>query len=376
VPFTGWALIAMRHRFWLALWFYGLLSLGATGASAQPSSGAADVVPAHGRDGLTLIAQGEPDPAAASLNPAAAPVAEEPIGNVVTLTGSATVIRNAAEIPLALKDDIFLNDVMQTAADSRLGITFNDATTFNLAPGSAVSIDGYVFQDGGKDNAGLFDVRRGTVAFAAAALARTGDMKITTATATVGIRGTTGLVEVPDGAAANARYIAIKLYPDADGRVGRIEVNDRGGARLGALTLGASGFTIRPGGDGGRFIAAPLAISLQQVRRDQGLVRELHAAQRTGRRIVSQQRALRRANQLRNNPARSQPSQRRTGLPGQPGQPPLPADPNRPGQPQQAVPVQPDLRKLRLQRSGQPDNPAAARRRDAPKDNRRNEPPR
>ena len=383
MPVTGWALIVMPHRFWLAFWFCGLLTLGATsGASARPSSGSVGAVPAHGRDGLTLIAQGEPDPSAPAANPAAQAATDEPIGNVVTLTGSATVTRNATAIPLNLKDDIFLNDLVQTAPDSKLGITFNDATTFNLSANSTVTIDAYVFQEGGKDNAGLFDVRRGTVAFVAAALAKTGDMKITTATATMGIRGTTGLVEVPDGvaAAANARYIAIKLYPDPDGRVGRIEVNDRGGARLGALTLGASGFTIRPGGDGGRVIAAPLAISLQQVRRDQGLVRELHAAQRTGRRIVTQQRALRRANQLRNNPARSQP-QRRTGLPGQP---PVPANANRPGQPQQGAPSQqaapvqqqPDSRRPRSQRPGQPDKPAAEQRRDAPKDKRRNEPPR
>ena len=77
------------------------------------------------------------------------------------------------------------------------------------------------------------------------AAAKSGDMKITTPTATLGIRGTTGLVEVPEGAAAsNPNNVAVKLYPDADGRVGRIEVNDRAGARLGFLTQGASGFVI------------------------------------------------------------------------------------------------------------------------------------
>ena len=82
----------------------------------------------------------------------------------------------------------------------------------------------------------MFDVAKGTAAFVAAAVAKTGDMKITTPTATLGIRGTTGLVEVPEGAAANnPNNVAIKLYPDADGRVGRIEVNDRAGARLGFL---------------------------------------------------------------------------------------------------------------------------------------------
>ena len=102
-----------------------------------------------------------------------------------------------------------------------------------------ITIDNYVYEDGGKKNAALFDVAKGTVAFVAAAVAKTGDMKISTPTATLGIRGTTGLVEVPEGAAANnPNNVAIKLYPDADGKVGRIEVNDRAGARLGFLTPG------------------------------------------------------------------------------------------------------------------------------------------
>ena len=122
-------------------------------------------------------------------------------------------------------------------------------------------------------------------------------MKITTPTATLGIRGTTGLVEVPEGAAANnPNNVAIKLYPDADGRVGRIEVNDRAGARLGFLTQGASGFTIRPGSGGARFAAVPLVIPQAVMLRDQGFVRQLHSTQNVGRQLVFQQREFRRAN--------------------------------------------------------------------------------
>ena len=187
-----------------------------------------------------------PDPATPDATTADAP--EEPIGNVATVTGSASVIRNDKTTPLKVKDDIYLNDVVQTAANSTLGITFIDATTFNLKASTKITIDNYVYEDGGKSNAAIFDVAKGTAAFVAAAVAKTGDMKITTPTATLGIRGTTGLVEVPEGAAANnPNNVAVKLYPDADGRVGRIEVNDRAGARLGFLTQGASGFTIRPG---------------------------------------------------------------------------------------------------------------------------------
>ena len=48
------------------------------------------------------------------------------------MTGSASVIRNDKTTPLKVKDDIYLNDVVQTGANSALGITFIDATTFNL----------------------------------------------------------------------------------------------------------------------------------------------------------------------------------------------------------------------------------------------------
>ena len=211
-----------------------------------------------GPPNLTQLAQAQTEPsqpaapAAAAPDPAtpdatAADAPEEPIGNVATVTGSASVIRNDKTTPLKVKDDIYLNDVVQTGANSALGITFIDATTFNLKASTKITIDNYVYEDGGKSNAAIFDVAKGTAAFVAASVAKTGDMKITTPTATLGIRGTTGLVEVPEGAAANnPNNVAVKLYPDADGRVGRIEVNDRAGARLGFLTQGASGFTIRP----------------------------------------------------------------------------------------------------------------------------------
>ena len=261
----------MKHRLSLVIWLIFLMLGGTAGADASHAAVDTGQVArtVDATTGPARVAQAQPAqaparPPAAATPPAAAapadaqPADDEPIGNVATLTGSATVTRNNTPTPLKVQDDIFLNDVLQTSANSTLGVTFNDATTFNLTANASITIDNYVYEDGGKQNAALFDIAKGTVAFVAAEVAHTGDMKISTPTATLGIRGTTGLVEVPEGAAANnPNNVAIKLYPDADGRVGRIEVNDRNGARLGFLTQGASGFTIRPGA-GGRFTAAPL----------------------------------------------------------------------------------------------------------------------
>jgi hypothetical protein len=334
---------------------YAMPSLMQTGQTVATSEAPHDLTRLAQAQVPTPPIQTQPKqpPAPAAAPAPAQPASDEPIGNVATLTGSASVTRNNAATPLKLQDDIFQNDVLKTSVNSTLGVTFNDATTFNLTANATVTVDNYVYEEGGKQNAALFDIARGTVAFVAAEVAHTGDMKISTPTASLGIRGTTGLVEVPEGAAANSpNNVAIKLYPDADGRVGRIEVNDRGGARLGFLTQGSSGFTIRPGA-GGRFSAAPLVISPQQALRDQGIVRQVHAAQSVGRQIVSQQRALRQANPNRNNPNRNnlrnnpnpnlrnnnparQPGlQRQNGLPPRPGSPQAPVTPNRQRQLQQ-----------------------------------------
>ncbi len=330
-----------------------LLALSLAGASAASASDAIELAQAQ--------PQAQPAPAPSptpSASPAPAADAQsgtvEPIGNVATVTGIATVIRDKNSYPLKVRDDIYLDDVVQTSSNSSLGITFIDATTFNLSAAARITIDSYVYEDGGKQNSAIFDIGKGTVAFVAAAVARTGDMKIATPTATLGIRGTTGVVDVPAGAAANStNNVNVKLYPDADGRVGHIDVNDRtSGARLGALTQAASGFAIRPGAGaagGVRFAAVPITIPAQQIARDRSFVSQVQAAQTAGRRIVTEQRDFRRANpgaspriprpaqpqqqQLRPNTTPGQQPQRPNGQPGpnnRPGQQ-QPGTPNRQG---------------------------------------------
>ena len=262
-----------------------------------------------------------PSPPAAS-QPAAttSPQSADPVGSVATLEGSASVTRNNATSALALRDPVYKNDVLQTKVDGTLGITFDDETTFTLKPNTRLAVDEFVYQEGGANNAAVFNVVRGTAAFVAAEVAHTGNMRIDTPSSTLGIRGTTGLVEVPEGGAAGGQ-VSIKLYPDADGRVGRIEVFGRDGAQLGILSRGATGFAIRPG-TGGRFTAAPLQISALEAERDRAFVRQTFAARTVGRQIIQQRRTLQQQqrNQLRPN----QPNQQRPGqLPGREQRPGL-----------------------------------------------------
>jgi hypothetical protein len=211
------------------------------------------------------------------------------IGQVATLEGSATVTRaSAAPIALKISDYIFAHDVLTTGENSTLGVTFEDETTFNLSANSTIAVDAYVYEDGGAGNSALISVSRGTAAFVASLVARTGDMRIATPTTTLGIRGTTGIVEVGEGGAEPQ----IKLYADEDGHVGQIEVFDPRGARLGTLTQASTAFAIRTG-PGGRLLAVSFAVPPREAARDRFVLQRLVASHRVGRAQTGLRRQLR-----------------------------------------------------------------------------------
>ena len=257
---------------------------------------------------LRAHAQNQPDPGQA---------ADKSVGQVATVQGTATVTRgNGAPAVLKISDAIFKNDVLETGGDGSLGVTFDDDTTFNLSANAHIAVDDFVYQEGASGNKAAFNIARGTVAFVASQVAKTGDMTITTPTANLGIRGTTGVVDVPDDPAAGDAKI--KLYPDADGRVGQIQVFDRQGGRLGALTQGSSAFQIRRGA-GGRFAAVRFVIPPQEAVRDRGVVQRLFASHNIGRRMTIQRRQLRgpnfrRQNNLRQRGGPQQPNRNLRGL--------------------------------------------------------------
>ena len=221
---------------------------------------------------------------ARAQQPAAAS-AGHAVGAVAVVQGGASVTRSTATTALKVKDAIFKGDVLQTAANGTLGITFADATVFSLRPNSRIAVDEFVYQDGGGANAAAFEVLRGSVAFVASAVAKTGTMSIGTPIATIGIRGTTGVIDiVGNGGAAGGGQSSIKLYADADGRVGRIEVFDRNGTRLGVLTRAVTGFAVRPG-PGGAIAAVPVQITAAEADRDFAFVRRAYAVQGIARRL-------------------------------------------------------------------------------------------
>ena len=261
--------------------------------------------------------------------PAGADAAAGEIGQVVTVQGSATVTRgNPGKVAaLRINDPIFERDTLVTGPNSALGVTFDDQTTFSLSADTRIVVDAFVYQKVGAGNAAIFNVAVGTAAFVASLVAKTGDMKISTPSATLGIRGTTGVVDVPAGGGAGAAAEPkIKLYADADGHVGQIEVFDRQGGRLGTLNRSASAFAISRS-PGGGVRAVPFQIPPGEAARDRGVLQRLRASHAIGQRMTTERLRSR-------GPNRSGPNQRPPGRsPEHGGGSPNPGAPKGPGGP-------------------------------------------
>jgi len=143
----------------------------------------------------------------APVPPAGQDASVKPIGKVVTATGAVTVEHvNAVVVQATLGnqggvkvgDLIYLGDVVQTGADGRVGITFTDGTAFNLSSNARMVMTDFVYDPNSKSNSSLLSLTKGTFTFVAGKIAKTGDMKIDTPVATMGIRGTTPHVEISD----------------------------------------------------------------------------------------------------------------------------------------------------------------------------------
>ncbi len=128
------------------------------------------------------------------------PQGAEAIGQVQTLQGSATVVRaNGVTETLNIGDPVFQGDVVITGPGAKLGIGFIDGTVFNLSDNARMVLNSLIFDPDGSNNSMLFSLVAGTFVFATGQIAPTGDMKINTPVATMGIRGTTPTVEIISG---------------------------------------------------------------------------------------------------------------------------------------------------------------------------------
>jgi hypothetical protein len=146
------------------------------------------------------------DPARAQNSPSDAAI--KPIGKVVSAVGPVTVEHvNAVVVQAALGnpaaqtkvgDPIYLGDIVATGGNAKVGITFADGTAFDLSSNARMVMTEFLYDPNSKSNSTLLSLTKGTFTFVAGKIAKSGDMKIDTPVATMGIRGTTPRVEISD----------------------------------------------------------------------------------------------------------------------------------------------------------------------------------
>ncbi len=134
--------------------------------------------------------------------------AVDPIGKFVAVTGSVAVERASAVVvqasvsdgaaPVKEGDLVYRGDVIVTGAESKANLVFADGTAFNVSGNARMELNEFVYNPNGKTNTSLFSLLKGTFTFVAGKIAKTGNMRLDTPVATMGIRGTTPHVVVSE----------------------------------------------------------------------------------------------------------------------------------------------------------------------------------
>jgi len=125
--------------------------------------------------------------------------AGESIGRVESAKGTVSITRtDGTKVDVQAGTEIFQGDTVTTTGDGAVGIVFADDSTFSLAEEGEIVIDETIYDPGTQEGNALFQVASGVFTFASGQIAKTGvdGMQITTPTATIGIRGTSGAVRI------------------------------------------------------------------------------------------------------------------------------------------------------------------------------------
>ena len=157
------------------------------------------------------------------------------IGKIVKLTGTAkSQHTDGVEVDLALGDPVYQGDVLSTGPDSALGISFVDESVFSMSAEARMVLDELVYDPGDAENSSMvFNLVEGAFVFVTGEIAPTGNMKVETPVATMGIRGTTPKVLINTALGV----VEFSILPDPDsGDVGVYQIiNRETGALMGTV---------------------------------------------------------------------------------------------------------------------------------------------
>lgn len=121
-------------------------------------------------------------------------------GIIKTVHGQVLVERGGRNLEAKVGDPVQEKDRVSAQAGSSAGISMNDETLLSIGPNSSMIIDKYTFNPVTREGQVETSILKGTLRYITGLIGRVNPsaIKVMTPTATIGIRGTDFIVEVPD----------------------------------------------------------------------------------------------------------------------------------------------------------------------------------
>jgi len=113
-------------------------------------------------------------------------------GSVKNVQGAAFVRRGTERLPVREGMHLVVNDVLETAADGRLGVILQDGTRLALGPNAELRMDKFVYQPVEGKFGLLLRLSRGALAYISGKIAQfsTDSASVETPAGVIGLRGT------------------------------------------------------------------------------------------------------------------------------------------------------------------------------------------
>ncbi len=120
------------------------------------------------------------------------------VGNVKTLKGEASIIRNGSAVEAKEGADLFQNDSLKTGADGSMSVVFIDDTLISVGPNSELAINEFHFSPADGRMSFVARLLKGTSAYVSGIIGKLSpqSVRFETPVANIGIRGTKFAVKI------------------------------------------------------------------------------------------------------------------------------------------------------------------------------------
>jgi FecR protein len=158
---------------------------------------------------------------------AGAPAGALVIGRVEAVSGITTVQHaNGVVDNLKNGDSLLKGDVVMTGDGDGCTLSLIDGTALNMGSNARMVLAELAYDSNSTSNSALINLVKGSFVFVAGQVAHTGDMKVSTPVATMGIRGTTVGTYLDADVNGNVYQLTATLLSDPGGGSGAYDVMD------------------------------------------------------------------------------------------------------------------------------------------------------